>query len=92
MVYEAWKSLVEDFAKLKKPWGTRDNPAKTCRDLALAYPEMQSGTALFNKIFFSIRFQEIIGSIRTKVTTRMPSWYFVTFLKKRPAFIRRLWK
>lgn len=43
LVVEAWKALVEDFAKLKKPWGAKDNPAKTCRDLALAYPELDSG-------------------------------------------------
>lgn len=51
MIYEAWKSLVEDFAKLKKPWGTRDNPAKTCRDLAAAYPDMESGMQICFVIF-----------------------------------------
>lgn len=43
IIYEAWKALVEDFAKLKKPWGERENPAKTCRDLSIAYPELASG-------------------------------------------------
>lgn len=50
MIYEAWKSLVEDFAKLKKPWGTRENPAKTCRDLAMAYPELESGKRFFKLV------------------------------------------
>lgn len=26
LVFKAWKSLVSDFAKLKMPWGTKDNP------------------------------------------------------------------
>lgn len=43
VIFNAWKSLVGDFAKLKKPWGTKENPSKTCADLHAAFPDLGSG-------------------------------------------------
>lgn len=43
LIVQAYENLVERFAKLKKPTGEKESPAKTCRDLAVAYPEYKSG-------------------------------------------------
>lgn len=43
IVFKAYENLKERFEKFKKPNGEKDYPAKTCRDLAVAYPEYESG-------------------------------------------------
>lgn len=43
IVFKAYDNLKERFEKFKKPNGEKDFPAKTCRDLAVAYPEFKSG-------------------------------------------------
>jgi len=42
-VLKAYENLKERFEKFKKPNGEKSYPAKTCRDLAVAYPEYKSG-------------------------------------------------
>jgi collagen type II alpha len=43
IVYKAYENLKVRFEKFKKPNGEKTYPAKTCRDLAVAYPEYESG-------------------------------------------------
>lgn len=43
IVFKAYENLKERFEKFKKPTGEKEYPAKTCRDLAVAYPEYKSG-------------------------------------------------
>lgn len=43
LVLKAYEQLKSTFDKLKKPDGKKNSPAKTCRDLAVAHPEYESG-------------------------------------------------
>lgn len=43
IVYKAYENLKIRFEKFKKPNGEKTYPAKTCRDLAVAYPNYESG-------------------------------------------------
>lgn len=43
IVLKAYDHLKVQFEKFKKPNGEKTYPAKTCRDLAVAYPEYESG-------------------------------------------------
>lgn len=43
IVMKAYDNLKVRFEKFKKPNGEKSYPAKTCRDLAVAYPEFESG-------------------------------------------------
>ena len=43
IVLKAYDNLKVRFEKFKKPNGEKTYPAKTCRDLAVAYPEYESG-------------------------------------------------
>lgn len=43
IVFKAYENLKTRFEKFKKPNGEKNYPAKTCRDLAVAYPEFESG-------------------------------------------------
>lgn len=43
IVLKAYENLKVRFEKFKKPNGEKNYPAKTCRDLAVAYPEFESG-------------------------------------------------
>lgn len=43
IVLKAYENLKIRFEKFKKPNGEKSFPAKTCRDLAVAYPEFESG-------------------------------------------------
>ena len=43
IVLKAYENLKTRFEKFKKPNGEKLFPAKTCRDLAVAYPEYESG-------------------------------------------------
>lgn len=43
MVLTAYEQLKSTFEKFKKPVGDKKSPAKTCRDLAIAHPELPSG-------------------------------------------------
>lgn len=43
IVLKAYENLKVRFEKFKKPNGEKGYPAKTCRDLAVAYPEFESG-------------------------------------------------
>lgn len=43
IVLKAYDNLKVRFEKFKKPNGEKTYPAKTCRDLAVAYPEFESG-------------------------------------------------
>lgn len=40
---QAYENLKVRFEKFKRPNGEKHYPAKTCRDLAVAYPEYESG-------------------------------------------------
>lgn len=43
LVLKAYEHLKTSFERFKKPDGTKSAPAKTCRDLAVAYPELPDG-------------------------------------------------
>lgn len=43
IVMRAYEQLKSSLERLKKPNGEKNNPAKTCRDIAAAYPEAKSG-------------------------------------------------
>jgi collagen type II alpha len=43
MVLTAYEQLKATFEKFQKPAGDKKSPAKTCRDLAVAHPELSSG-------------------------------------------------
>jgi collagen type II alpha len=43
IVLQAYEHLKVQFEKFKKPNGEKTYPAKTCRDLAVAYPNFESG-------------------------------------------------
>lgn len=40
---KAYEKLKSSFQKLMKPDGEKNSPAKTCRDLFVAYPDKLSG-------------------------------------------------
>lgn len=44
IVFEYYRKLVEEYERLRSPTGDKDAPAKTCRDLAMAHPELPDGT------------------------------------------------
>lgn len=46
LIFKAYDQLKESFEKFRKPDGDQNSPAKTCRDLATAHPELQSGNHL----------------------------------------------
>lgn len=43
LITKAYEQLKTSFKKLLKPEGTKDSPAKSCRDLSYAHPEFPSG-------------------------------------------------
>lgn len=43
LVIKAYENLKQSFERFKKPNGQKNSPAKTCRDLFVAYPEYASG-------------------------------------------------
>uniref|UniRef100_A0A1B6CMR8 Fibrillar collagen NC1 domain-containing protein n=2 Tax=Clastoptera arizonana TaxID=38151 RepID=A0A1B6CMR8_9HEMI len=43
LVLKAYEHLKTSFERFKRPDGTKNAPAKTCRDLAVAYPELPDG-------------------------------------------------
>lgn len=49
-INKAYKQLKNSFDRLKRPNGQKNSPGKTCRDIAAAYPESQSGK--YNKLIY----------------------------------------
>ena len=43
LVMKAYETLKSQFERFRRPDGGRDYPAKTCRDLHVAHPELPSG-------------------------------------------------
>ena len=43
LVVKAYEQLKVSFEKYTKPSGDKNTPARTCRDLAVAHPELPSG-------------------------------------------------
>jgi len=43
LITKAYEQLKTSFKKYIKPEGTKESPAKTCRDLSFAHPELPSG-------------------------------------------------
>lgn len=43
LVLTAYEQLKTTFEKFQKPAGDKKSPAKTCKDLAVAHPELKSG-------------------------------------------------
>lgn len=43
LILKAYKQLKMSFERFVKPDGTKQAPAKTCRDLAVAYPHFGTG-------------------------------------------------
>ena len=42
-VFEVMNDIQEALDALRNPEGTADAPARTCKDLALAHPDLESG-------------------------------------------------
>lgn len=51
LILNAYKKLKTSFEMFKKPNGVKDNPAKTCKDLYAAYPDLESGMKIYIIIF-----------------------------------------
>lgn len=47
IILSAYKKLKNSFEKFKKPNGEKENPAKTCKDLYVAYPDFKSGMSVY---------------------------------------------
>lgn len=43
VVIKAYERIKEQFERFKKPDGQKQSPAKTCRDLFIAHPDLPSG-------------------------------------------------
>ncbi|CAG2065472.1 unnamed protein product, partial [Timema podura] len=46
LVLQAYQHLKASFERFRKPDGQKSSPAKTCRDLAVAYPELPNGESI----------------------------------------------
>lgn len=44
LIVKAYEQLKTSFKKYLKPTGSKEAPAKTCKDLKFAHPELPSGT------------------------------------------------
>lgn len=55
LILSAYKKLKTSFEKFKKPNGEKDNPAKTCKDLYAAYPDLESGRNIFIIIMIHLK-------------------------------------
>ncbi|UYV78315.1 hypothetical protein LAZ67_16000938 [Cordylochernes scorpioides] len=42
IVFEFYEQLQKEYEEFRKPSGTKQSPARTCRDLAIAHPELPS--------------------------------------------------
>ena len=51
LVVKAYEQLKVSFEKYTKPSGDKTAPARTCRDLAVAHPELPSGKL---KLFYYV--------------------------------------
>lgn len=54
LVLKAYEQLKSSFQKLIKPDGQKNSPAKTCRDLFVAYPEKTSGNLILHQGYMYI--------------------------------------
>lgn len=43
LLTKAYEQLKTSFERFNKPNGQKNSPAKTCKDLAIAHPELESG-------------------------------------------------
>jgi len=48
LIIRAYEHLKSTFEKFKKPDGSKKSPAKTCRDIKAAYPDLKSGECYDN--------------------------------------------
>jgi len=44
-IFGSLNSLKQEIEGLRRPMGTRDNPARTCQDLQLSHPGLRDGEA-----------------------------------------------
>jgi len=85
MVVKAYEQLKITFEKYTKPSGDKNAPARTCRDLAVAHPELTSGkhesnvSNQFHMTLIGPPLQVITGSTPTRATLRIPSWSSATW-------------
>jgi len=51
-MYNAIYAMRKELERVKRPHGTKDNPARTCRDLYFGHPQFQDGkkTSVFGTI------------------------------------------
>ena len=49
LVIHAYKKLKDSFEEFNRPNGDQNNPAKTCRDLNVAHPDLPSGEVILRK-------------------------------------------
>lgn len=46
LLLKAYNHVKESLERFRRPDGKKDAPARTCRDLYVAHPELPSGTAI----------------------------------------------
>lgn len=46
-IYTSIYSMRQDLEKMRKPSGSRENPARTCKDLRFSHPKFKDGKFLF---------------------------------------------
>lgn len=42
-IYSSLYTMREDLERMRKPYGSRDNPARTCKDLFFGHPSTKDG-------------------------------------------------
>lgn len=57
-MYSTIYSMRQELEQVKKPSGTKENPARTCRDLFYGHPHLKDGKQEDTMIFFWITSNE----------------------------------
>lgn len=55
LLLKVYENLKSSYQKLVKPDGEKNSPAKTCRDLFVAYPNKLSGESLYTQSLYIYR-------------------------------------
>ena len=50
-MYNDIYNMRKDLERLRKPIGTKDNPARTCQDLFYGHPQFKGKTTVFSNYF-----------------------------------------
>jgi collagen type V/XI/XXIV/XXVII, alpha len=53
-MYNAIYAMRKELEKVKRPHGTKENPARTCRDLYFGHPQFKDGTIISDCILCNL--------------------------------------